>query len=126
MGRRGSVPMGTRRMRTEDLPLRCVALCRLRGYAKHRQLAYQRQAGAHADSALSANIHAILKCYVLIDLKARKLTHQDLGQIQLYVNYYDRERRTPGDNPSLGLVLCTEKNETVVKCTTSGSANGSP
>ncbi len=61
--------------------------------------------------------HAVLKCYVLIDLKVRKLTHQDLGQLQLYVNYYDRERRTPGDNPTLGLILCTDKNDTAVKYT---------
>ena len=43
--------------------------------------------------------HTILKCFVLIDLKVGKLTHQDLGQLQLYVNYYNRERRTRGDNP---------------------------
>jgi predicted nuclease of restriction endonuclease-like (RecB) superfamily len=61
--------------------------------------------------------HTILKCYVLIDLKVGKLTHQDLGQIQLYVNYYDRERRTEGDNPTLGLILCTDKNEAVVRYT---------
>ncbi len=61
--------------------------------------------------------HTVLKCYVLIDLKVRKLTHQDLGQLQLYVNYYDRERRTPGDNPTLGLILCTDKNDTAVKYT---------
>lgn len=59
--------------------------------------------------------HTILKCYVLIDLKVGKLTHADLGQIQLYVNYYDRERRTRGDNPTLGLILCTDKNDAVVK-----------
>ena len=61
--------------------------------------------------------HTVLKCHVLIDLKVRKLTHQDLGQLQLYVNYYDRERRTPGDNPTLGLILCTDKNDTAVKYT---------
>jgi|APTNR8051073442_1049403.scaffolds.fasta_scaffold28093_2 predicted nuclease of restriction endonuclease-like (RecB) superfamily len=61
--------------------------------------------------------HTILKCYVLIDIKVRKLTHQDLGQMQLYVNYYDRERLTPGDNPTLGLILCTDKNDTAVKYT---------
>lgn len=61
--------------------------------------------------------HAVLKCYVLIDLKTKKLTHQDLGQLQLYVNYFDRERRTSGDNPTLGLILCTDKNDTVVKYT---------
>lgn len=59
--------------------------------------------------------HTVLKCYVLIDLKTAKLTHADLGQMQLYVNYYDRERRTKGDNPTLGLILCTDKNDAVVK-----------
>ncbi len=61
--------------------------------------------------------HIILKCYVLIDLKVGKLTHGDLGQIQFYVNYYDRERRTEGDNPTLGLILCSDKNDAVVKYT---------
>jgi len=61
--------------------------------------------------------HTILKCYVLIDLKTGKLTHQDLGQLQLYVNYYDHERRTEGDNPTLGLILCTDKNDAVVRYT---------
>lgn len=59
--------------------------------------------------------HTVLKCYVLIDLKTAKLTHADLGQMQLYANYYDRERRTKGDNPTLGLILCTDKNDAVVK-----------
>ena len=66
--------------------------------------------------------HTILKCYVLIDLKAAKLTHADLGQIQLYVNYYDAERRTEGDNATIGLILCADKNEAVVKYTL-GEAN---
>jgi predicted nuclease of restriction endonuclease-like (RecB) superfamily len=61
--------------------------------------------------------HTVLKCYVIVDLKTGKLTHQDLGQLQLYVNYYDRERRTEGDNPTLGLILCADKNDAVVKYT---------
>ena len=61
--------------------------------------------------------HTILKCYVLIDLKVGKLMHADLGQIQFYVNYYDRERRTKGDQPTLGLILCPDKNDAVVKYT---------
>lgn len=61
--------------------------------------------------------HTVLKCYVIIDLKTGKLTHQDLGQLQLYVNYFDRERRTAGDGPTLGLILCADKNEAVVKYT---------
>ncbi len=61
--------------------------------------------------------HTVLKCYVLVDLKVGKLTHADLGQIQFYVNYFDRERRTEGDNPSVGLILCPDKNDAVVRYT---------
>jgi predicted nuclease of restriction endonuclease-like (RecB) superfamily len=61
--------------------------------------------------------HTILKCYVIIDLKTGKLTHQDLGQLQLYVNYYDREFRLQGDGPTLGLILCADKNDAVVRYT---------
>ncbi len=61
--------------------------------------------------------HTLLKCYVIIDLKTGKLTHQDLGQLQLYVNYYDQKRRTADDHPTLGLILCTDKNDAVVKYT---------
>ncbi|OGJ87043.1 MAG: hypothetical protein A2268_15135 [Candidatus Raymondbacteria bacterium RifOxyA12_full_50_37] len=61
--------------------------------------------------------HTMLKRYVLIDLKVGKLTHQDLGQLQLYVNYFDRERLAPGDNNTIGLILCTDKNDAVVKYT---------
>lgn len=61
--------------------------------------------------------HTVLKCFVLIDLKVGKLSHADLGQIQFYVNYFDRERRTEGDSPTLGLILCPDKNDAVVKYT---------
>ena len=61
--------------------------------------------------------HTILKCYVHIDLKTSKLTHQDLGQLQFYVNYNDIERRSEGDNLTLGLILCADKNDAVVKYT---------
>ncbi len=61
--------------------------------------------------------HTILKCFVLIELKVGKLTHADLGQIQFYVNYFDRERRTEGDNPAIGLILCPDKNDAVVRYT---------
>jgi predicted nuclease of restriction endonuclease-like (RecB) superfamily len=63
--------------------------------------------------------HTVLKCFVLVELKTGKLTHGDLGQLQFYVNYYDRERRTPGDQPTIGLILCTDKNDAVVKYTLS-------
>lgn len=65
--------------------------------------------------------HTILKCYVLIDLKAGKLTHGDMGQMQFYVNYYDAERRTEGDNATIGLILCADKNEAMVKYTLGGT-----
>lgn len=59
--------------------------------------------------------HTKLKCYVVVDLKTEKLSHADLGQMQLYVNYYDLEIRDKNDNPTLGLVLCTDKNEAMVE-----------
>ncbi|MHB1123945.1 MAG: PDDEXK nuclease domain-containing protein [Ramlibacter sp.] len=59
--------------------------------------------------------HVKLKCYVVIDLKVGKLTHGDLGQMLLYVNYYDREIATKEDNPTIGLVLCSAKNDAVVR-----------
>ncbi len=58
--------------------------------------------------------HTVLKCHVLIDLKVGKIDHADLGQLQLYVNYYDQERRSKGDGPTLGLILCTDKNDAMV------------
>lgn len=58
-----------------------------------------------------------LKCFVLIDLKRGDLTHQDIGQMQMYVNYYTRELMEPGDNPPIGIVLCTSKSDTLVKYT---------
>lgn len=61
--------------------------------------------------------HTILKCYALVELKVGKLTHQDLGQMLLYVNYFDQERRSEGDGPTLGLILCTDKNDAVVRYT---------
>lgn len=61
----------------------------------------------------------ILKCFVLIDLKVGKLTHQDLGQMQMYVNYYTRELMNEGDNPPIGIVLCADKSDSVVKYTLS-------
>lgn len=57
----------------------------------------------------------ILKCFVLFDLKVGKLKHQDLGQMQMYVNYYTREMMNEGDNPPIGIVLCANKSDTMVK-----------
>ncbi|MEM7532088.1 MAG: PDDEXK nuclease domain-containing protein [Chloroflexota bacterium] len=59
--------------------------------------------------------HVKLKCYVVIDLKVAKLSHADLGQMHLYVNYYDREVVDEKDNPTIGLILCTDKNEAMVR-----------
>jgi predicted nuclease of restriction endonuclease-like (RecB) superfamily len=58
-----------------------------------------------------------LKCFVLIDLKRGDLTHQDIGQMQMYVNYYTRELIEPGDNPPIGIILSTDKSDTLVKYT---------
>lgn len=59
----------------------------------------------------------ILKCFILIDLKVGKLNHEDIGQMDFYVRYYEKEIKLPEDNPTIGLILCTEKNETMVKYT---------
>ena len=59
----------------------------------------------------------ILKCFVLIDLKTEDLTHQDIGQMQMYVNYYTRELMNEGDNPPIGILLCADKSETLVRYT---------
>ena len=58
-----------------------------------------------------------LKCFVLIDLKRGDLTHQDIGQMQMYVNYYTRELMEPGDNPPIGIILSAEKSDMLVKYT---------
>jgi predicted nuclease of restriction endonuclease-like (RecB) superfamily len=57
----------------------------------------------------------LLKCFVLIDLKLGKLTHQDIGQMDFYVRYFEKEVKTEGDNPTIGIILCSEKNEAMVK-----------
>ena len=59
----------------------------------------------------------LLRCFVVIDLKTGKLTHQDLGQLQMYVNYYDRVEKLPEENPTIGILLCTQKNDTLVRMT---------
>lgn len=59
----------------------------------------------------------LLRCFVLVDLKLGKLTHQDLGQIQMYVNYFDRFQRAEHEAPTIGIVLCSEKNDAMVKIT---------
>ena len=59
----------------------------------------------------------LLRCFVVIELKTSELTHQDLGQLQMYVNYYDRQEKMPDENPTIGILLCTAKNDTVVRMT---------
>ena len=61
--------------------------------------------------------HYILKCFVLIDLKIDDLTHQDIGQMQMYVNYYTREMMNDGDSPPVGIILCADKSEAIVRYT---------
>jgi predicted nuclease of restriction endonuclease-like (RecB) superfamily len=65
----------------------------------------------------------LLRCYVLIDLKLDKLSHQDLGQMQMYVNYYDRHVKLDDENPTIGLLLCKEKKDAVVELTLPPDAN---
>lgn len=65
----------------------------------------------------------ILRCYVLIDLKIDKLTHQDLGQMMMYVNYYDRYEKLPEENLTVGILLCKEKDDALVEITLPDDAN---
>jgi RecB family endonuclease NucS len=59
----------------------------------------------------------LLQSFVLIEIKTAKLTHQDIGQLQMYVNYYDRFEKEDFENPTIGILLCTDKNDAVVKIT---------
>ena len=65
----------------------------------------------------------LLRCYVLIDLKVDKLTHQDIGQMQMYVNYYDRYEKLEDEKPTIGILLCKEKNDALVEITLPRDAN---
>ena len=65
----------------------------------------------------------LLRCYVLIDLKRGELTHQDLGQMQMYVNYFDRYVKTEDELPTVGIVLCDSKSDAVVELTLPRDAN---
>lgn len=57
----------------------------------------------------------LLRCFIVIELKTGKLTHQDLGQLQMYVNYFDRMEKTADESPTIGILLCTSKNDTAVQ-----------
>ena len=68
----------------------------------------------HVDLVL---YNRLLRCYVLIDLKIGEITHQDIGQMQMYVNYTDRKIITADENPTVGIILCKKKNEALVEIT---------
>ena len=59
----------------------------------------------------------LLRCFVVIEIKTHKLTHEDLGQLQMYVNYYDRYEKLPEESPTVGILLCTAKNDLLAKIT---------
>jgi predicted nuclease of restriction endonuclease-like (RecB) superfamily len=65
----------------------------------------------------------LLRCFVLIDLKIGKITHQDLGQMQMYVNYYDRHVKLPEESPTVGIILCKQNHEALVEITLPEGAN---
>lgn len=67
--------------------------------------------------------HRLLKCHVLVDLKAEPFTHENLGQLNTYVNWYAEHEQTEGDNPPVGILLCTDKNDTLVEYATAGIDN---
>jgi hypothetical protein len=65
----------------------------------------------------------LLRCYVLLDLKLGKVAHQDLGQMQMYVNYFDRFVKTEAENSTIGIVLCKQRNQALVEITLPKDAN---
>jgi len=70
------------------------------------------------DDEFSADLifyNRLLRCFVVIDIKTKKISHKDIGQLQMYVNYYDREIKLPDENPTIGILLCADKNNTLVK-----------
>ena len=59
----------------------------------------------------------LLRCFVLFDLKIGEIKHQDIGQMQMYVNFYDRQVKLPDENKTIGIILCKDKNDAVVEMT---------
>jgi hypothetical protein len=57
----------------------------------------------------------LLQCFVIVEIKTGKITHQDIGQLQMYVNYHDRYEKKEHENPTIGILLCSDKNDAVVK-----------
>jgi predicted nuclease of restriction endonuclease-like (RecB) superfamily len=67
--------------------------------------------------------HRILRCFILIDLKTKKVKHQDIGQMNMYLNYFKEEENTKGDNPPIGIIIAADKHELLVKYATGGLSN---
>lgn len=65
----------------------------------------------------------LLRCFVLVDLKIGKLSHQDLGQMQMYVNFYDRHVKLPEERATIGIILCKKKRDALVEITLPEGAN---
>ena len=59
----------------------------------------------------------LLRCFVVIEVKTKKITHKDIGQLQMYINHYDRHEKLPEENPTIGILLCASKNNEMVKLT---------
>jgi len=93
-----------------------ILLSGMEFYAHHGCFKEERQVGAHFKVDL-VFYNRLLKCFVLIDLKIGKLKHQDIGQMQMYVNYYDRIIKTKDENKTIGIILCQEKENAVVEYT---------
>ena len=65
----------------------------------------------------------LLRCFVLFDLKIGDLKHQDIGQMQMYVHYYDRKVKLPEENPTIGIILCTDKDSVAAEYALGGLSN---
>ncbi|HPI02632.1 MAG TPA: PDDEXK nuclease domain-containing protein [Candidatus Goldiibacteriota bacterium] len=84
---------------------------------------YRISSGGEHDRIDLVFYHRILKCHVLIDLKIREFSHADAGQMNFYINYFRENIMKPGDNPPVGIILCTYKDKAKVKYSTTGLDN---
>jgi len=68
--------------------------------------------------------HRVLKCHILVELKLEKFSHENIGQLNTYVSWYKKNMMTQGDNPPLGILLCTQRDQTLVEYALAGMDNG--
>ena len=112
-------PMNPKEIIKDPMVLEFLGLQREAAYYENGFTFVSRQKRLHLDGddffADLVFYNRLLQCFVIIEIKTHKLTHQDIGQLQMYVNYYDRVEKQPHENPTIGILLCADKNDAVVK-----------